>query len=225
MHALGPRSVTVPGAVRAWADLAERYGRLGLDAALADAIDAAERGVAATERVAESWAATDRAPRPAPRLGEVYRLPELARTLRSIAREGPAGFYEGRVAEAIAGSSWLAVEDLAAHRSEWVVPLRAALPRRRGVRAAAERAGRGGVDRARAAEGLPDTPALADRGDEARARRRLRVGGRRAAAASSCSTRSTWPRRRALVSPERALDPQPSHAAARRHDVSVRRRR
>src|SRR5919204_636468 len=29
----GPRSVTVPGAVRAWADLAERFGRLGLDAA------------------------------------------------------------------------------------------------------------------------------------------------------------------------------------------------
>ena len=27
----GPRSVTVPGAVRAWADLAERFGRLGLE--------------------------------------------------------------------------------------------------------------------------------------------------------------------------------------------------
>ena len=31
----GPRSVTVPGAVAAWADLASRFGRLGLDAALA----------------------------------------------------------------------------------------------------------------------------------------------------------------------------------------------
>ena len=53
----GPRSVTVPGAVRAWADLAERFGRLGLDAALAGAIDAARNGVAATARIAEHWRA------------------------------------------------------------------------------------------------------------------------------------------------------------------------
>src|SRR5829696_5401577 len=61
----GPASVTVPGAVRAWADLAERFGRLGLDAAIGDAVDAAERGLAATERVAQDWAAAaERAPSP-----------------------------------------------------------------------------------------------------------------------------------------------------------------
>ena len=37
----GPDSVTVPGAVAGWAALAERHGRLGLDACLADAIDVA----------------------------------------------------------------------------------------------------------------------------------------------------------------------------------------
>src|SRR4249919_122517 len=58
----GPRSVTVPGAVRAWADLAERFGRLGLDAALAGAIDLAERGLACTPRVADLWAANRVAP-------------------------------------------------------------------------------------------------------------------------------------------------------------------
>src|SRR5919204_3753757 len=63
----GPRSVTVPGAVRAWADLAERFGRFGLDAALAGAIDAAERGIAATARIAEHWRRSTRAPWPAPR--------------------------------------------------------------------------------------------------------------------------------------------------------------
>src|SRR6266487_3721707 len=73
----GPRSVTVPGAVRAWADLAGRFGRLGLDAALAPAIDAAKRGVAATPRVAEHWRLSEgRAPFAAPRPGQVYRLPE-----------------------------------------------------------------------------------------------------------------------------------------------------
>jgi gamma-glutamyltranspeptidase/glutathione hydrolase len=119
----GPRSVTVPGAVRAWADLAERFGRLGLDAALADAIDAARRGVAATARVAEHWRLAERAPWPAPRPGGRYTLPGLADMLRSIADSGPAALYEGSVAEAIAASCWLSEDDLAAHRSEWVAPL------------------------------------------------------------------------------------------------------
>ena len=123
----GPRSVTVPGAVAAWDDLAARFGRLGLDAALARAIDAAERGTVATPRVAEHWRlAGAHAPWPAPRIGERYVLPGLAATLRRIAAEGPDGFYRGPVAEAIAGASRLAEPDLAAHRSEWVEPLRLA---------------------------------------------------------------------------------------------------
>jgi gamma-glutamyltranspeptidase/glutathione hydrolase len=120
----GPRSITVPGAVRAWADLAERFGRFGLDAALAGAIDAADRGVAATARVAEHWRLAARAPWPAPRPGERYTLPGMADTLRAIAERGPAAVYEGRIAEAIAAASWLSADDLAAHRSEWVEPLR-----------------------------------------------------------------------------------------------------
>jgi gamma-glutamyltranspeptidase/glutathione hydrolase len=124
---VGPRSVTVPGAVRAWADLAERFGRLGLDAALAPAVDAAGGGVAVTPRVAEHWRrAQHRAPWPAPPPGGLYRLPELGATLRRIASEGPDALYRGRVAEAIAGASWLSADDLAAHRSEWVEPLRRA---------------------------------------------------------------------------------------------------
>src|SRR5919198_2130120 len=91
----GPRSVTVPGAVRAWADLAERFGRLGLDAALAGAIDAAHRGVAATARIAEHWRRAARAPWPAPRPGERYTLPGMAATLRAIADDGPTAVYEG----------------------------------------------------------------------------------------------------------------------------------
>jgi gamma-glutamyltranspeptidase/glutathione hydrolase len=126
VDASGPRSVTVPGAVRAWADLAERFGRLGLDAALAPAIEAAEGGVAATARIAEHWRLAARAPWRAPAPGERYTLPGLAGTLRAIADRGPAAVYEGAVAEAIAASCWLSREDLAAHRSEWVVPLRRA---------------------------------------------------------------------------------------------------
>jgi gamma-glutamyltranspeptidase/glutathione hydrolase len=124
VDAAGPRSVTVPGAVRAWADLGERFSRLGLDAALAPAADLAERGVACTARIADKWARAALAPWPAPRAGERYRLPELAATLRRIAAAGPDAFYTGEVAASIASSSWLSEDDLAAHRSEWVEPLR-----------------------------------------------------------------------------------------------------
>ena len=53
----GPLAVTAPGAVAGWAALAERHGRLGLDRALADAIDIAERGFAVTPVIAGYWAA------------------------------------------------------------------------------------------------------------------------------------------------------------------------
>jgi gamma-glutamyltranspeptidase/glutathione hydrolase len=120
----GPRSVTVPGAVCAWSDLAERFGRLGLDRVLSDAIDLAETGLACTARIADLWGRNPFAPWPAPRAGEAYRLPELGATLRRIAESGPAAFYEGVVAEAIASVSWLEESDLAAHAGEWVDPLR-----------------------------------------------------------------------------------------------------
>ncbi len=209
VHESGPRSVTVPGAVRAWADLAERFGRLGLDQALAEAIDAAKRGVAATERVAQSWAATDRAPWPGPRIGEIYRLSQLARTLRLLASEGPAGFYRGDVAEAIAGSSWLSLEDLEAHASEWVEPLRL---RYRGIEVCElppNGQGAAALIALALAEELPDTL-------------HSRIEATKLALADVHGWVADGPlpgflldpehlaERRALVSPESALDPRPS---------------
>jgi gamma-glutamyltranspeptidase/glutathione hydrolase len=123
----GPRSVDVPGAVAGWAALSERYGRLGLDTCLAPAIDLAERGVAAGYHCSWGWRQSTKAPAefgPAPAVGEVFRLPELGRTLRLIAQEGPAAFYLGRVAAAIAASTWLTEQDLAEYAPAWVEPLR-----------------------------------------------------------------------------------------------------
>ncbi len=120
----GPRSVTVPGAVRAWADLAGRFGRLGLDRALSRAADLAERGVACTPRIADKWARATAAPFPAPAVGERFVIPDLGATLRLIAEGGADALYGGRIAAAIAAASWLDEDDLAAHRSEWVEPLR-----------------------------------------------------------------------------------------------------
>ncbi len=120
----GPRSVTVPGSVRAWADLAERFGRLGLDRALERGAELADRGVACTARIAHKWSLAEESPFRAPALGERFTIPDLATTLRLLAAEGPDAFYGGRIAEAIASACWLDEDDLAAHRSEWVEPLR-----------------------------------------------------------------------------------------------------
>jgi gamma-glutamyltranspeptidase/glutathione hydrolase len=132
---LGARSVTVPGAVGGWAALAERHGRLGLEACLADAIDAAEGGFAVGVRAAASWASAaepgelwppTRVPAelmPPPAVGDRVRAPELAATLRAIAREGASGFYAGSVARAICDASWLEEEDLGGYRPAWVEPL------------------------------------------------------------------------------------------------------
>jgi gamma-glutamyltranspeptidase/glutathione hydrolase len=132
---LGPASVTVPGAVAGWVALAERHGRLGLEACLAPAIDVAERGFAVTAMTARSWlSATEpssmwpptRVPSeylPPPARGDRVRLPELAVTLRRIADEGGAGFYRGAVARAICASSRLEEADLAGFEARWVEPL------------------------------------------------------------------------------------------------------
>src|SRR5581483_9836674 len=109
-----------------WAALSERYGQLRLDSLLEDAIDAAERGVAAGAVTAAAWAAS---PGPAelgppPRLGQRFTLPELARSLRRIADAGPVGFYEGTVARAIANATLLTEDELRSFRPRWVDPLR-----------------------------------------------------------------------------------------------------
>lgn len=109
-----PHAVTVPGAVDAWCTLAARYGRLGLPRVLAPAIAAAEDGFTITPRVALDWAryAGRVAAHPAsaaqflpggraPVTGHRIASPALGATLRRIAAEGRAAFYEGAVADEI----------------------------------------------------------------------------------------------------------------------------
>ena len=114
----------MPGAVRLWADLAERFGTFGLDAAVGPAADLAAAGVTCTARIADKWSGPLSPPGRRPALGQRYRLPELAATLGRIAAEGPDACYKGEIAAAIAVATWLSEDDLLAHRSEWVEPLR-----------------------------------------------------------------------------------------------------
>lgn len=108
----GPHAVTVPGAIDAWCRLLEDHGRKSLAEALAPAIHYAENGYVVHDRVAFDWggpeaelSGDEHAARiflpggKAPKAGDVHRQPDLAATLRIIARQGRAGFYEGTVAD------------------------------------------------------------------------------------------------------------------------------
>src|SRR4029079_12955652 len=64
----------------------------------------------------------------APLAGELFRKPDLARTLGLIAEHGKAGFYEGRIADAILAISrdkggTMSAADLAEFEPEWVDPI------------------------------------------------------------------------------------------------------
>ncbi len=107
-----PHAVTVPGAVSAWETLLAAHGTRGLDALLQPAIRLAEEGWPVAARVAHDWAANADKLRgtgatswlpggTAPRPGDRFANPALARTLRAIARHGARAFYEGEVAASL----------------------------------------------------------------------------------------------------------------------------
>ncbi len=122
----GPSSVVVPAALASWASLNQRFGRLGLDSCLQPAIHLAERGLAAGFHCSREWRRSEHAPAEfgqAPSAGEIFRLPDLAQTLRAIATDGLPHFYLGPVADAIVSSTWLEHADLATFQPRWVEPL------------------------------------------------------------------------------------------------------
>jgi gamma-glutamyltranspeptidase / glutathione hydrolase len=138
-----PHAVSVPGAIDAWCRLLADHGTKAMDALFAPAIKLAEEGYAVTPRVAADFAASfpkqARSPGAAhvfaPQgrpigLGEKLYQPALAKTLKRIAREGRAGFYEGEVAEEIVGTlsrlgGLHTLEDFALQKCEYVMPIAA----------------------------------------------------------------------------------------------------
>ena len=141
----GPLAITVPGAVRSWADAHRRFGRLSADTVLAPAIELARDGFPAWDGFIDSVETTvpyvtaelgPRAgffsvyrPHARPwRPGERVRLPALAATLETLGRDGFDTFYEGDLGErqaralAAAGSP-IRLADLNAHGSTWTEPI------------------------------------------------------------------------------------------------------
>ena len=103
-RASGPQSVTVPGAVRLWADLAERFGTARPRRARSARQPMLRAdGVACTARVADKWARAALAPWPAPAAGRALRAARARRAPCGGSRpKGPDALYEGEVAAAIA---------------------------------------------------------------------------------------------------------------------------
>jgi gamma-glutamyltranspeptidase/glutathione hydrolase len=140
--------VTVPGTPGAWAALSKRFGKLPLTEVLKPAIDYAEQGYPVsptlgkywksgfekykTEAVGEqfqSWFKTFAPEGRPPRIGEVWKSPDHARTLRLIAETGAETFYRGELAEQIDQFSkqyggFISKEDLAGFYPEWVTPVK-----------------------------------------------------------------------------------------------------
>lgn len=141
MPTRGIYSVTVPGTIDAWDQLACCYGCLGLDRLLQPAIGYARDGFPASPAFAnrllsasEVIAGSDYlrsiylANGTLPAAGDQIRIPALADSLDLISREGRDAFYTGALAGAIVSTSdrlggWLTADDLAGHCGEWVTPL------------------------------------------------------------------------------------------------------
>jgi len=141
MPQLGIHSVTVPGAVDGWNALLTRFGRKKLADVLAPSIRVAEEDFPVTEWVSQVWtrAVTQAGPGGsipltylvngrAPRVGEIFRNPDLAWSYRQIAANGRDAFYKGEIARRILDFSareggTMTAADMAEFSSEWVDPI------------------------------------------------------------------------------------------------------
>ncbi len=137
----GPLSWSVPGCVDGWDELRKRFGSRPLAELLEPSIRYAEEGFPVTEVIAGYWrgaettlAATPDAARTylidghAPRTGEVFKNPFLAKTYRAIARDGRDTFYKGALAGAMVAfseknSGLFTLKDFTDHTSTWGEPV------------------------------------------------------------------------------------------------------
>ena len=137
----GPLPVTVPGAVDGWVKLHEKFGNQSFASLFEPTIEYARKGFPVTETIAyyldkskdvfkkypnfaEVWMREGKTTKK----GEIFKNPQLAKTLEIISNKGRAGFYEGEVAKTIsdfiqAQGGFLSYQDLAEFHSEWVEPV------------------------------------------------------------------------------------------------------
>lgn len=139
--ATGPLSWSVPGCVDGWETLRARFGTKPFAELMAPAIHYADKGAPVPEVIAGYWKSSEsrmmRHPGSkavffpegrAPAKGELFRNPALAKTLRHLAENGAASFYEGEIAKkleefSIASGGLIRMADLKANKSTWIDPV------------------------------------------------------------------------------------------------------
>ena len=137
----GPLSPIVPGACGGWLEALECYGSMDAATVFAPAIEYAEQGFALTVKNSEffeqqlhlllahsSSASNYLLDGKPPKPGEVLRQPDLARTLRLVAAEGPEIFYQGEISAHICRhmaetGGLLGSEDLSSFQPAWLEPV------------------------------------------------------------------------------------------------------
>jgi gamma-glutamyltranspeptidase/glutathione hydrolase len=137
----GPLSWSVPGCVDGWDRLRARFGSKPLSDLLAPAIAYAEEGFPVSEIIAADWKSTApelaRVPSSAacllpggraPGSGDIFRNPDLARSLRLVASQGRDAFYRGPIAASLVSYSeqvggLFSKKDFEDHTSTWVEPV------------------------------------------------------------------------------------------------------
>ena len=136
MPVRGPLTITVPGAVDAWVQLLERFGRRSLADALLPSATTAEEGYALTAITTRSIAAgiaifdddARAAFGTAGGPGDTFRQPLLAASLRAIAEGGRDAYYGGPIGAEVArairdAGGVMTADDIAGHRGDWVDPI------------------------------------------------------------------------------------------------------
>src|SRR6195256_2819033 len=141
MPEYGIESATVPGSVDGWQKLVDRFGKKKLNELLAPAIQIAQDGFPVTEWIAlhfakeidllrnnEAAAKTFLISDRAPKMGEIFRNPDLAWSLRQIAQGGRDAFYRGEITKRLLALSArhggsFAAKDFSDYSSEWVEPI------------------------------------------------------------------------------------------------------
>lgn len=135
---LGWDAITVPGAVSAWVELSDRYGKLSFADLFESAIGYARSGFLVGPKTAYYWQRAAETYKdfpdfcehflPAPGAGDRFVRPELAHTLELIALSKGEAFYRGELASAIAEAAAAAdaafsLKDLEDHQADWVTPV------------------------------------------------------------------------------------------------------
>jgi gamma-glutamyltranspeptidase/glutathione hydrolase len=138
---VGYRAVAVPGAVAGLALALKSYGSMKLADVMAPAIRLAEEGFLVSEKLAASLSSMETVLNQFPtsrriflkngvqfHSGEIFRQPELAATLKRIARNGAGEFYRGQTARNLAAEmkregGIITLEDLAHYKPQIREPL------------------------------------------------------------------------------------------------------